>query len=517
MTIMQESNNHMRSNNAAYKARSNGNMLDVESFLPPQSKDLEDSILGALMLEREAIYQVIDTLDTEDFYIIANQLVYQAILNAHAHSHVCDISIVIEELLRMKRLDDVGGPLYVTKLTNSVVSSANIQAHIRIVLQKSMQRKIIKLGSDIRRQAYLGDTDVFDLMQIIQKDLDAINPESRLQKNITAPVVVKETLLMVEKAMNAGGMAGVPTGNAKMDEYTGGFMESDLIVIAARPGHGKTAMACAQMHHQTGFINPAYDIREPASYSLYPAFCASIEMSRQLLMLRMIAAELFDKRKGIPYSKMRRGEITIEEKNLIDLTGAELAKRNIYIDDTSNVTTTTLRARILRLVRECGIKIVYVDYVQIIQRLAGPNAHYQNDASFLKAVMVDLKGIAKEAKIPFIVLAQILRDADKRESSSGFRFRMSDLKGSGGIEEGADGVVILHRPEQSDPEPIDYVTGASLKNIIQAEFVKNRNDRTGMLNIPFHIAYNSFGEIDNIPDTVTNYLNGHPASKGPIF
>ncbi len=402
--------------------------LDVRSTegrVPPQAVDIEEQILGAMLLEKEAIPKVIEILDEEAFHAERNRLIYGAVVSLFERSEPADCITVAEELRKKGQLEKVGGESYLVDLTMRITSAANIEYHARIVLEKALLRRLIMTSSGIASKAFMAGEDAFDLLDLAEQEIFKIS-EWRLKRNfVTMDRAVHDTLEMLESIHgNHDGVTGVPTGFRDLDTLTGGWQHSDLIIIAGRPSSGKTAFALSLA------ANAALHKQKPTAIGIF-----SLEMSTQQLVMRLLCADA-----RVDAHALRTGRLPEEDWRKVGLAAGRVAKAPIFIDDTAGLGILELRAKARRLKADQNIGLLIIDYLQLMQ---GPKGA-ENREKEISGISRSLKGLAKELSIPVIALSQLSRAVEGRQ---GKRPILSDLRESGAIEQDADVVMFVHRPE----------------------------------------------------------------------
>ena len=407
----------------------------VYGKVPPQAKELEEAVLGAIMLEKSAFDTVVEILKPECFYVEGHQRIYRCMQSLAQKSQPIDILTVVEELRSKEELEMIGGPYYVTKLTNAVVSSANIEAHSRIILQKFIQRELIRISGEIIGDAYEDSTDVFDLLDDAESKLFEIT-NNHLRKNFdTIDSVLVKTIQRIEDLRHKNeDTTGVPTGYPSLDRITYGWQNTDLIILAARPSVGKTAFALNLAR------NAALHPSKPTPVAVF-----SLEMSAGQLVQRILAAE-----SEIWLEKIARGKLEEHEMKQLYARGIQrLAQAPIFIDDTPALNIFELRAKCRRLKNKHNIGMVIIDYLQL---MSGTGENRQsNREQEISNISRNLKGLSKELSIPIIALSQLSREVEKRGAKDGTKMpQLSDLRESGAIEQDADMVMFLYRPEYYD-------------------------------------------------------------------
>ncbi len=407
----------------------------VYGKVPPQAKDLEEAVLGAIMLEKNAFDAVIEILKPECFYVEAHQRIFQSMQSLANKSQPIDILTVVEELRFKEELEMVGGPYYVTKLTNTVVSSANIEAHARIILQKFIQRELIRISGEIIGDAYEDSTDVFDLLDDAESKLFEIT-NNHLRKNFdTIDSVLVKTIQRIEDLRHKNeDISGVPSGFQSLDKVTYGWQNTDLIILAARPAVGKTAFALNLAR------NAVMSAAKPTPVALF-----SLEMSAGQLVQRILSAE-----SEIWLEKIARGKLEEHEMKQLYARGIQrLAQAPLYIDDTPALNIFELRAKCRRLKNKHNIGLIIIDYLQLMSG-TGENRN-SNREQEISNISRNLKALAKELSVPIIALSQLSREVEKRGAKDGTKMpQLSDLRESGAIEQDADLVMFMYRPEYYD-------------------------------------------------------------------
>jgi replicative DNA helicase len=428
----------------------------VYGKVPPQARDLEEAVLGAIMLEKGAFDTVVEILKPECFYVEGHQQIFKSMQGLAQKSQPIDILTVVEELKMREELEQIGGPYYVTKLTNTVVSSANIEAHSRIILQKFIQRELIRISGEIIGEAYEDSTDVFDLLDDAESKLFEIT-NNHLRKNFDSiDTVLVKTIQRIEDLRNKDeDISGVPSGFASLDRITYGWQPTDLIIIAARPSVGKTAFA----------LNLARSAALHPTKSTPVAFF-SLEMSASQLVQRILSAE-----SEIWLEKIARGKLEEHEMKQLYAKGIQrLSQAPIFIDDTAALNIFELRAKCRRLKNKHHVGLIVIDYLQLMSG-TGENRN-SNREQEISRISRDLKGLAKELQVPIIALSQLSREVEKRKEGNKMP-QLSDLRESGAIEQDADLVMFLYRPEYYDITSNEF--GESNKGETHVRIAKHRN------------------------------------------
>lgn len=427
----------------------------VYGKVPPQAKDLEEAVLGAIMLEKSAFDTVVEILKPECFYVESHQRIYRAMQGLQQKNQPIDILTVVEELRMREELELVGGPYYVTKLTNAVVSSANIETHSRIILQKFIQRELIRISGEIISESYEDSTDVFDLLDDAESKLFEIT-NNHLRKNFDSidSVLVKTVQRIEDMRHRNEDITGVPSGFVSLDRVTYGWQNTDLIILAARPSVGKTAFALNLARNAC--LHPT----KPTPVAFF-----SLEMSSAQLVQRILSAE-----SEIWLEKISRGKMEEHEMKQLYAKGIQrLAKAPMFIDDTAALNIFELRAKCRRLKNKHNIGLILIDYLQLMSGTADRNSNREQEISKISR---DLKGLAKELQVPIIALSQLSREVEKRKEGNKMP-QLSDLRESGAIEQDADMVMFLYRPEYYDITANEF--GESNKGETHVRIAKHRN------------------------------------------
>ena len=477
--------------NKERKQRRKGGSPELGSLMygkiPPQAKDLEDAVLGAIMLEKSAFDTVVEILKPECFYVEANQKIFRSMQTLQQKSMPIDLLTVVEELKTQEELDLVGGPYYVTRLTNAVVSSANIEVHARIILQKFIQRELIRISGEIIGDAYEDSTDVFDLLDDAESKLfDITNNHLRRDYESIDAVLVKTVARIEDLRTRTEDITGVPSGFTILDKVTYGWQPTDLIILAARPSVGKTAFALNLAR------NAALHPTKPTPVAFF-----SLEMSSGQLVQRILSAE-----SEIWLEKISRGRLEEHEMKQLYKKGIErLTKAPIHIDDTAALNIFELRAKCRRLKSKHDIGLIIIDYLQLMSG-TGDNRNGNREQEISK-ISRDLKGLAKELKVPIIALSQLSREVEKRGAKDGQKIpQLSDLRESGAIEQDADMVMFLYRPEYYDITANEM--GESNKGETLIRIAKHRNGQLETIKLKALLHIQKF--VDGEEDGFNNHL-----------
>ncbi len=428
----------------------------VYGKVPPQAKDLEEAVLGAMMLEKGAFDTVIEILKPECFYVDAHQRIFRAMTSLANKSQPIDILTVVEELRFKEELDIIGGPYYVTKLTNAVVSSANIDAHARIILQKFIQRELIRISGEIIGDAYEDSTDVFDLLDQAESKIYEVTSNHLKNNYESIDSVLVKTIQRIEDLRHRNeDITGVPSGFPSLDRVTYGWQATDLIILAARPAVGKTALALNLAR------NAALHPTKPTPVAVF-----SLEMSAAQLVQRILSAE-----SEIWLEKISRGKMEEHEMKQLYQKGIQrLAQAPIFVDDTAALNIFELRAKCRRLKNLNNIGLIIIDYLQLMSG-TGENRNGNREQE-ISTISRGLKALAKELQVPIIALSQLSREVEKRKDGNKMP-QLSDLRESGAIEQDADMVCFIYRPEYYDVTQNEM--GESNRGETHIRIAKHRN------------------------------------------
>lgn len=443
--------------------------------LQPQVTDMERLILGALMVDNEAFSVVSDQLAAEMFYDSRNRKIFEAIFSLNMKEQPVDFATVSEELRRQGNFDDIGGLDYLLEIDSSVNSSTRIMHHVKVLNEKFLARQLISYSSTIQTKAFDQTNDVNEVMQEAEASLFQLSQKNKKQDFVSvAPVVDKAMEALTKAAANKGGLTGLPTGFAKLDDMTAGWQASDLVIIAARPAMGKTAFALSLVR------NIAVDHNIPVGFF-------SLEMSNVQLVNRLMANVC-----EIDSKKILNGQFDKQEWKQLDDNISRLQEAPIYLDDTPGMSIFELRTKARRMVREKGVKIIMVDYLQLMNANGAKFGSRQEEVSTISR---SLKGLAKELDIPVIALSQLNRDVEKRDNNNDSGVdshvpQMSDLRESGAIEQDADMIIFIHRPEYYR----NYVDaqGNDTRGKAQIVIAKHRKGATGDVFLDFKGQYTKF-------------------------
>jgi replicative DNA helicase len=442
--------------------------------IPPQALDLEEAVLGAMLIDKKGVDEVIDILQPEAFYKAANQYIFEAIYQLFHDSQPIDLLTVSAELRKVGKLEAVGGEFYLVQLSQRVASSAHIEFHARIILQKFIQRSLIRISNEIIETAYKDSTDVFDLLDEAESKLYDVSQGNIKKSSETAQNLVLEAKKRIEDISKREGLSGVSTGFEKLDKLTSGWQPSDLIIIAARPGMGKTALTLSMA-------------RNMAVTKEIPVAFFSLEMSSVQLITRLISSET-----GLSSEKLRTGKLADHEWQQLNVKVTDLEKAPLFIDDTPSLSIFDLRAKARRLSSQHGIKLIIVDYLQLMT--AGSSSKAGNREQEISTISRNLKALAKELDIPVIALSQLSRAVETRGGTK--RPMLSDLRESGAIEQDADIVSFIYRPEYYNIDEWDDEERTPSQG--QAEFIvaKHRNGGLDNIRMKFVGHLGKFEDLD---------------------
>jgi replicative DNA helicase len=448
--------------------------------IPPQAIDLEEAVLGAMMIDKKGVDDVIDILHADAFYKEAHQLIYEAIFILFQNSEPTDLLTVANQLRKTGNLDVVGGDFYLVDLTQKVSSSAHIEFHARIILQKYIQRKLITISSEIIEEAYDETIDVFDLLDDAETKLFEVTQGNLKKGSEDAQGLVHQAIKKIQEISNTQGMSGIATGFNRLDELTSGWQQSDLVIIAARPGMGKTAFVMSMAK------NIAIDFGEPVAIF-------SLEMSSVQLITRMISSET-----GISSGKLRKGNLAPHEWEQLNVKVKNLSKAPIFIDDTPSLSIFDLRAKSRRLASQHGVKVIVIDYIQLMTTGTAQKGGGNREQE-ISTISRNLKALAKELNIPVIALSQLSRAVETRGGIK--RPLLSDLRESGAIEQDADIVSFIYRPEYYGLTEWDDEERTPCEG--QAEFIVAKHRNGGLDNIRLKFT-GHLAQFSNLDDDFVN-------------
>ena len=489
----------MPTTNKRTTARKKSEAVKIVSDLgrqQPQATDFEEVVIGACLIEQEAFGRIADILKPQSFYESKHRLIFEAIQSLSAENKPIDILTVTEQMRVNGTLEEAGGPYYIAELSNKVVSSAHIEYHAKIIAQKYLARELIKYASQIQEGALTEGQDVDELMQTAEGRLFELS-KTNIKKDFVQidPVLNEAYKLIEEAAHNPDGISGISSGFYQLDEITNGWQKSDLIIIAARPSMGKTAFVLSMAK------NIAVDYRIPVAMF-------SLEMSNVQLVNRLLVNVC-----EITSEKLRSGQLAPYEWQQLSSRMQALYGAPLYVDDTPSLSVFELRTKARRLVREHGVKLILIDYLQLMN---ASGMSYNNRQEEVSTISRSLKALAKELQIPIIALSQLNRGVENRianasteEQKDTHRPQLSDLRESGAIEQDADMVCMIHRPDYYGILKDSH--GNPLKGITELIIAKHRNGKTGDVKLRFIGEYARFANrTDDVP------LPGETSNNGLI-
>jgi replicative DNA helicase len=458
---------------------------------PPQAIDLEEAVLGALMLEKDALITIIDILQPDSFYVEKHARIYEAIRSLFQKSEPVDILTVANQLRSTGELEFAGGAFYITELTSKVNSAANIEAHARIIVEKAIKRELIRISGEVNRDSYEDTADVFELLDRTEQSFFQVSEMNIKKKVSDIRSVLAEAIeeLKAKKDM-PDGLTGVPSGFTKLDRLTSGWQKSDLIILAARPGMGKTAFVVSAARNAAVMFKKGVAI-------------FSLEMSSIQLVNRLISAEA-----ELESEKIKKGNLAEHEWIQLHQRIVNLDKAPIFIDDTPALSVLELRAKCRRLKAQHDIQMVIIDYLQLMSgdSGAGRSGNREQEIAYISR---SLKNLAKELSIPVIALSQLSRDVEKRGGDK--RPQLSDLRESGSIEQDADMVIFLYRPEYYGITEDD--NNQPIHGVGEVIIAKHRNGSQDTVCLKFEGKYTKFLDLEEDqfkPFTPTSFASTLP-------
>lgn len=441
---------------------------------PPQALELEEAVLGALMIDQNALNNTIQMLRTEYFYKPEHQLIFKTILTLFEQSKPIDILTVTQQLIKEGQLEAVGGAMYLSQLTTRVVSAAHIEFHSRIISEKYIQREIIRVCTETLSRAYDETTDVLDLLDSTERTLMDIDEKNFHSEYRNMQDVLSSAFQQIEEAQsNESSYSGIPTGFVELDRMTAGFQSGTLIILAARPAMGKTAFALTMAR------NIAIDMKRPIAFF-------SLEMTAVELVMRLISSE-----SGISGDRLKKGEkLPDHEKAQLYAKTQALAEAPIYIDDTPQLSIFELRAKCRRLKQQHHIEMIFIDYLQLMQG-GSDMTRNGNREQEISMISRQLKALSKELGVPVLALSQLSRAVETRGGSK--KPQLSDLRESGAIEQDADIVMFIYRPEYYQIYEDDNGSTLGMADIILA---KHRSGEVGDVRLKFIKQFAKFENRD---------------------
>jgi replicative DNA helicase len=447
---------------------------DQYGRIPPHDLELEEVVLGAIMVEQGAEIDVFNILSADTFYTDAHRKIFEAIMQLSSAQQPIDLFTVVEQLTKNGTLDDVGGAYYIASLTEKVGSAAHLEYHSKILQQKYIARQLIKHATEIEDKAYDPTADVDDTLQFAEKAIfDLANGNVKSQTQSMADILVESLKQIEEAGKREDGLSGVPSGFTSLDKITQGWQNSDMVVVAARPAMGKTAFILSMARNMT------------VNFKI-PVLIFSLEMSKVQLVNRLIVSET-----QLSSEKIRTGRLEDYEWTQLDSKIKNLQDAPLYIDDTAAISLFELRSKCIREKIQHGIGMVMIDYLQL---MSGPPEVRGNREQEVSTISRGIKQLAKELNVPIIALSQLSRSTVSRGGD--MRPQLNDLRDSGAIEQDADIVCFIHRPEyygiQQDAE------GNSTMGLGQVIIAKHRNGATCDVNLRFRAEFARFEEWDSM-------------------
>ncbi|WP_185868768.1 replicative DNA helicase [Blattabacterium cuenoti] len=448
----------------------------IKKIIPPQSIDLEEAIIGAIIVDKKALDDIIDLIPYEVFYKKEHQIIFETIKKLYIESHPVDLYTLSNELKRIDKLEIIGGELYLAELTQKVISSAHIEYHCRIVIQKFLLRRLINLSFEITRKCYEEKTDVFNILNFAESKVFEINQKYLVKKKYENTKDLVQQAIDRIKTTKKNGIIGISTGFQKLDDITSGWQNSDLIIIASRPGMGKTTFMLSM-------------IQNIAVKKKIPSVIFSLEMSSIQLITKLISSETC-----LSLDKLKKSNLSMEEYDLLISRTKDLKESSLFIDDTPSLSIFNLRAKCRYLITQYGVRLIFVDYMQLMNTNDYENK-FQNREQEISLISRNLKSMAKELNLPIIALSQLSRAVETRGGNK--RPLLSDLRESGSIEQDADIVLFIYRPEYygfnywDSNQENDSCIGQS--EIIIA---KHRNGRLGSFRLRFIGDQSKFKNIE---------------------
>jgi len=459
--------------------------------IPPQAKELEEAVLGAIMLEKDKLPDVLEILQSpECFYVDAHKKIFASIQKLVANGQVVDLLTVTEELRKSDELEIIGGSYFLTRLTMGVLSSAHVIAHSRIVLEKFILRELIKICGTIITDAYEDKSEVFQILDDAEQNLFEISNNYLKNNYSSLQDILVTTLEQIAKAKEEKeDITGVPSGFPTLDAITAGWQKTDLIILAARPSVGKTAFALNLA------VNAAMDKNKPKGVAIF-----SLEMSNTQIVKRMLSMVT-----DVPLENINRGRLQDHEFMQLTQKMIPLGKAPIFIDDQAGLNIFELRAKCRRLKAKHDIQLIIIDYLQLMH---GPNEKGGNREQEISRISRELKGLAKELDVPVIALSQLSRAVETRSNDKGKIPQLSDLRESGAIEQDADMVMFIYRPEYHGIENNEM--GEPLEGETHINIAKHRNGRLDQVRLQAVLKYQRFQEIPEDSQQLPAGFGGNP-------
>ena len=442
----------------------------IEERVPPQNIEAEQAVLGAMLIDKEAIAKATEVLSADDFYREAHRVIFSAMLELYNKNEAVDMVTVTEILKRDNKLEDIGGIAYITSLANVVLTAANVKYHAEIVAEKSVLRQLVRVSTEIAAMGYEANEDVGTLLDTAESRILEIS--NRKKKNDFTAIndILMDSVQSIESLLqNKGGLTGLPAGFADLDKLTSGLHPSDFIILAARPSMGKTALALNIVQNVALRAHKVIG-GEPRSVAFF-----SLEMSKEQLVNRMLCAEA-----GIDSQRLRVGEMHDEDWTHLWDACDTMSRAKIYIDDTAGITAMDMRSRARRLKAEHGLDLIVVDYLQLMQG-SGKRNNSGDRQQEVSEISRSLKALARELDVTVLALSQLSRSVESRQVK---RPMLSDLRESGSLEQDADIVAFLYREDYYNPEKENKHT--------ELIIAKHRNGPVDTVNLFFQKQFTKF-------------------------
>lgn len=442
----------------------------IEERVPPQNIEAEQAVLGAMLIDKEAIAKATELLSADDFYREAHRVIFSAMLELYNKNEAVDMVTVTEILKRDNKLEDIGGIAYITSLANVVLTAANVKYHAEIVAEKSVLRQLVRVSTEIAAMGYEANDDVSTLLDTAESRILEIS--NRKKKNDFTAIndILMDSVQSIESLLqNKGGLTGLPAGFADLDKLTSGLHPSDFIILAARPSMGKTALALNIVQNVALRAHKVIG-GEPRSVAFF-----SLEMSKEQLVNRMLCAEA-----GIDSQRLRVGEMHDEDWTHLWDACDTMSRAKIYIDDTAGITAMDMRSRARRLKAEHGLDLIVVDYLQLMQG-SGKRNNSGDRQQEVSEISRSLKALARELDVPVLALSQLSRSVESRQVK---RPMLSDLRESGSLEQDADIVAFLYREDYYNPDTENKHT--------ELIIAKHRNGPVDTVNLFFQKQFTKF-------------------------
>ncbi|MDI3533938.1 MAG: replicative helicase [Thermosediminibacterales bacterium] len=439
--------------------------MDISQRVPPQNIEAEQSVLGSMLIEKEAIVSAAEILTGDDFYKEAHQKIFETIEELSNRGEPVDLITVVEELRKKNQLESVGGMTYIASLANSVPTAANVEHYAKIVKEKSLLRKLIYAATKMASMGYEGSSDIEEILDEAERLVFEIAQKRSVSDFYPIKDVIMQTFDRIEQLYNnKGSMTGVPSGFPDLDRLTSGFQPSDLILIAARPSMGKTSFALN--------ISQYAAIRAKVPVAIF-----SLEMSKEQLVQRMLCAEA-----NIDSHKLRSGQLEDDDWPRLARAMGPLSEADIFIDDTPGISVMEMRAKARRLKAEKGLGLIVIDYLQLMQG----RGNTENRQQEISEISRSLKALARELNVPVIALSQLSRAPEQRQDHKPI---LSDLRESGSQEQDSDVVIFLYRDEYYNPN-------TDKRNIAEVIIAKQRNGPTGVVELVWLKQFTKFASLD---------------------